>query len=159
MIPQMTVLLRVKELKQDQAFRAMRTKRAQTEEARSATEKALGVVEKSARTLPTREDAIYAEVIGKVIDLGQIDETRGKVVQLEKDHARLKDAWERARHVEARLEKELETATDVYRQSTKVKDKYAILTEALKQEAAEIDTQREEAEVEDLFARPQKRPE
>ena len=158
MIPQMMTLLRVKELKQDQALRVMRAKRSQTEEAKTATERAHDVVEQSAATMPSREDAIYAEVIGKVIDLGEIDETRGRVVQLEKEHSRLKDAWERARHVEARLEKELETATDTYRQSTKVKDKYAILTDTLKREVEEIANQREEAEVEDLFARPRPRP-
>lgn len=158
MIPQMTTLLRIKELKQDQAFRTMRGKRTQAEEAKAETERALTIVEESAATMPAREDAIYAEVLGKVIDLGGIDETRGKVVQLEKDHARLKDTWERARHVEARLEKELETATDLYRQATKVRDKYTILTDTLKQEAEEIVKQREEAEVEDLFSRPRQRP-
>lgn len=158
MIPQMMTLLRVKELKQDQAFRTMRAKRSQVEEAKTETERAHVVVEESAATMPSREDAIYADVIGRVIDLNEIDETRGRVVQLEKDHARLKDTWERARHVEARLENELETATDVYKQSTKVRDKYAILTDTLKHEAEQIVEQREEAEVEDLFARPRKRP-
>jgi phosphosulfolactate phosphohydrolase-like enzyme len=158
MIPQMMTLLRVKELKQDQAFRAMRAKRSQVEDAKTVTERAQVVVEQSAATMPAREDAIYAGVIGRVVDLNEIDETRGRVVQLEKDHSRLKDAWERARHVEARLEKELESATDVYRQSTKVRDKYAILTDMLKREVEEIANQREEAEVEDLFARPRQGP-
>lgn len=158
MISQMKMLLRVKELKQDQAFRAMRIKRAQVEEAKTETEKALQVVEESAATMPAREDAIYADVFGKIIDLGEIDEMHGKVVQLEKDHARLKDTWERARHVEARLEKELETATDHYQMATKVRDKYTILTDTLKLEAEEAANQREEAEVEELFTRPRQRP-
>jgi hypothetical protein len=158
MIPQMLVLLRVKELKQEQAFRAMRAKREQVADAKTATERAQDVVDESAATLPSREDAIYAQVLGRVVDLDAIDDTRGQVVQLEKDHARLTDALERAVHVEARLEKELESATTHYRQSTKVRDKYVIITDVLKQEAEDFMNQREEVEIEDLFARPRGRP-
>jgi hypothetical protein len=156
MIGQMVVLLRIKELRQEQAFRAMRTKRAEVEQAVRETQEAHETVEASAATLPAREDAIYAEVLGRVIDPGEVDETRGKVVQLEKDHAALKDAWERAAHVQARLEGELEVVVDRYKQSTKARDKYVIITDDMKKEIEETANYREEAEVEDLFARPKR---
>jgi accessory colonization factor AcfC len=158
MISQMAMLLRIKELKQEQAFRAMRSKRQQVEDAMRETEHAREVVSRSAATMSAREDAIYADVVGRVVNLGEVDEVRGKVVLLEKEHARLNDAWERAKHVEARLEGELETATVRYRQSTKVHDKYVIITDAMRQEAADVLNQREEVEVEDLFARARRRP-
>jgi hypothetical protein len=129
MIGQMIILLRIKELKQQQAFRAMRAKRAEVEDAVLVTQRALALVQESEATLVAREDAIYAQVLGRVIDLEGIDDTRGKVVLLEKEHARLKDDWERAAHVQARLETELEAATERYRQTTKVHDKYIIITD------------------------------
>lgn len=157
MIAQMIVLLRVKELKQDQAFRAMRAKRNQVEDAARATEQARALVEESAATLAAREDAIYAEVLGRVIDLGGVDEARGKVVQLEKEHQRLKDALERAAHIQARLESELEAAVELYRQCTKVHDKYIIITDEMKRELEEAVNVKEEAEVEDLYTRPRQK--
>ena len=68
MIKQMKVLLRVKELKQDQAFRAMQAKRVQVAQAKAATERARAAVEESRRTYAAREDAIYAEILGTVVD-------------------------------------------------------------------------------------------
>lgn len=156
MIGQMIVLLRVKELRQEQAFRALRAKRAEVEQAIRETQEALQIVQDSAATLPVREDAIYAEVIGRVIDPGEVDDTRGKVVQLEKDHAVLKDAWERAAHVQARLESELEVVVERYKQSTKARDKYVIITDDMKKEIDDTANYREESEIEDIFARPKR---
>ena len=92
MIGQMKVLLRVKELKEQQAFRAMTAKRAQVAEAMAALEAARQHVRESAATLPAREDAIYKEIMRRVVDLDIIEETKGKVVVLEKQHAKLVDA-------------------------------------------------------------------
>jgi len=156
MIGQMLTLRRVKELRQEQAFRAMRIKREEFDTAVQATQKAKDIVDESAATLPSREDAIYAEVLGSVIDLDQIEETRGKVVALEKEHTLLKDDLERASHVQARVEGELNTATDHYKQSTKAHDKYVIITDNLKQEIEEAANYKEETEIEDLFSRPRK---
>jgi hypothetical protein len=157
MIGQMIVLLRVKELKQDQAFRAMRAKRTELEEATLVTQQADARVRESEATLEAREDAIYAEVLGQVVDLGGVDETRGKVVQLEKDHERLKDALERAAHVQARLEAEYEKVYDHYRQCLKVRDKYVIITDEMKKEVEETANAKEETEVEDLYTRPRQK--
>jgi hypothetical protein len=92
MIGQMKVLLRIKELKEEQAFRAMTAKRAQVAEAMAALEVARQCVRESAATLPAREDAIYKEIMRRVVDLDIIEETKGKVVVLEKQHAKLVDA-------------------------------------------------------------------
>lgn len=158
MIGQMRVLLRVKELRQENAFRAMRMKRAEVDDALRETDQARILVEESAATLPIREQGIYAEVLGRVIDQGEMDETRGKVVLLEKQHAVLKDAWERAQHVQARLEGELQIAVDRYRASSKARDKYIILTDHMQEGLDALDAQREEAEVEDIFGRPKRGP-
>ena len=157
MIGQMKVLLRIKELKEEQAFRNMTTKRAQVAEALARLEEAREVVRESAATMPAREDAIYREIIKKVVDLDIIEETKGKVVQLEKQHAKLVDAQERAHHVHVNLEKELAEAIQAWRNTVKARDKYVILTDELGAEVrAQLD-HREESEVEDLFATRKRR--
>jgi hypothetical protein len=158
MIGQMKVLLRVKELKQDQAFRAMQKKRNEVIEAERLLELARQTVAESARTLGSREDAIYSDVIGQIVDLDALDHTRGRVVQLEKDHTRLKDEADRTAHVQNRLEGELEVASQHYKGAVRVRDKYVLITDEMKREADEIVVYKEEAEIEDLFSRPMKKP-
>lgn len=157
MIGQLVTLLRVKELKRDQAFRAMRAKAAEVDEAKAATRHAQAVVDESASTLAAREDAIYAAVLGQVIDLDGVDRVRGKVVALERDHQALKDDLDRAAHVEARLAGELVTLTDQYRQCERTCDKYIVITDEMKRELEAFGERREEGEVEDLFGRGNRR--
>lgn len=157
MIRQMRTLLRVKELKHDQALRAMQVKRQQVEAARAATARASAAVDESAATYAAREDAIYADILGQIIDQGDVDETHGRVVQLEKDHAALVDALERAKHVEARLQGELDAATAAYFQALKIRDKFSLITDDMQQTADAEAEQKEEVEIEDLFSVPRGR--
>jgi hypothetical protein len=151
MIGQLKVLLRVKQLKEEQAFRAVRAKRQQLAEAERKTAEARRIEDESRRSLPAREDAIYREIFGQVIDLGVLDDTRGKVLELEREHGKLVDGVERATHVEARVKTELETETQRHRKSLKERDKYVILHEEVRQELVVVADAREEGEVEDLF--------
>lgn len=89
-----------------------------------------------------------------MVDHDGVEATRGRVVQLEKEHAALGDAHERAAHVLARLEAELETASKAYFLALKVRDKFALMTDEMLAETARTTETREEAEVEELFARP-----
>jgi hypothetical protein len=157
MIAQMRTLLRVKDLKLEQAERAMQAKRAQREAARQEREEAERIVAESTRTYFAREDAIYDDIMGRQIGQDVVDETRGRVVQLEKSHAALKDDLERALHVEARLEQELQVATAAFFAAERARDKFTIITDDLQQTANAIQEGREEVEVEDLFARPRRR--
>jgi hypothetical protein len=157
MISQIKTLLRIKELKHDQALRAMQVKRQQRDAARDASRRARTEVEESAATYAEREDAIYAEVIGQVIDRGEVDATHGRVVLLEKAHALLKDALERTLHVEARLEAELETATAQYFTALRKRDKFVFIADDMRQQADALAELHEETEVEDLFTRPRGR--
>lgn len=157
MIGQMRVLLRVKDLKLDQALRAMQAKRAEREAARRERVAAENAVAESEATYAAREDAIYAAIIGQVIGQDGIDETHGRVAQLQKSHAALKDELERARHVEARLEEELQAATAAYFAAQRMRDKFSMITDNLQQEADALIEGREEVEVEDLFARPRRK--
>jgi len=157
MIAQMRTLLRVKDLKLEQAERAMQTKRAQRDAARLAREEAARIVAESERTYAAREDAIYDDIMGRQIGQDAVDETRGRVVQLEKSHAALKDELERELHVEARLEQELLAATAAFFAAQRARDKFTLITDNLQQAANAVAEGREEVEVEDLFARPRRR--
>ena len=157
MIGPMKVLLRIKELKEEQAFRAMTAKRAQVAEAMAALEAARLCVRESAATLPAREDAIYKEIMRRVVDLDIIEETKGKVVVLEKQHAKLVDAQERAHHIHDRLDKELQETIQTWRNTVKGRDKYMILTDELGAAFRAQVEAREEVEVEDIFSTRRRR--
>lgn len=151
MIGQVKVLLRVKELKEEQAFRALEAKRRQVQEGKAAVAQARAAADASKATLASREDAIYEKVLGQIVDLAALDDTRGAVVRLEQDHTRLTDAVERASHVLARLDGELVVTTTAHRGAVKVKDKYTILTDDLREKADAAATLAEENEVEEMF--------
>lgn len=157
MMAQVKTLLRVKELKCDQALREMQVKRRRLEEAQHACRQAQARVEESLATYAQREEAIYAGIMGEVIDIDDIDETHAQVVQLEKDHTRLTDALERARHVEARLQAELEAATARYFEALRILDKFSTVAEEMQREEEAAAEHREEVEVEDLTARPREK--
>lgn len=158
MIGQIKVLLRVKQLREEQAFRTLQLKRAQVAEGEARVARAHEAVLESARTLPAREDAIYAELIGKVVEPDAFDEARAKVAELEKAHARLKDEEERARHVLSRLNEELAAALKAHNAALRARDKYDIITDELVREALAIVDAKEEVEIEDLFSRGRRVP-
>lgn len=157
MISQMMSLLRIKDLKQEQALRAMKAKQAQVEQAQLAVEEANGRVKAFEREMPARENAIYAEILGRIVDLDGIDGVRAKIVALEKELQELRDDRDRSLHILSRLEKELEEATAAYKLAVKNRDKYITITDTLKDEAESEAVRKEEIEIEDLFSRPMRR--
>lgn len=157
MISQLKILLRLKEMKHDKALREMQAKRQELDAAISERLAAKAKVDESLATYSRREDAIYAEVIGQVIEMDAVDIAHGRVVQLEKAHAKLNDAFERALHVEARLEQELQAAIEAYRVALRSRDKFVLLEHEAREAEALLAEQKEEVEVEDLFARPRPR--
>lgn len=152
MIGQLKTLLKVKSLKEDQALREANAKREAVRKAAEATERARASVRESERTLRDREDAIYNRILGKVVGLDAIDETKGRVIQLEKDHGALVDVQERAIHVEARTQTELEAAKEQHRKAVRDRDKYILLTEDAAKVLAAQDLYKEESEIEELFS-------
>jgi hypothetical protein len=157
MIGQLKVLLRIKELKEERAFRVVNLKRQEVAEARSTIEVAQQRVRENSKMMPAREDAIYRPIIGRVVAYEAIEETKGKVQALEKEHTKLVDAVERATHVHARLAKELSEAARVHRQSMINRDKYMLLTDQVGTELNIQSAHREETEIEDIFSTRRRR--
>jgi hypothetical protein len=157
MIGQLKVLLRIKELREQQAFRVVHAKRRAVADAVSAMATADEKAKENAATLPAREDAIYRGIIGRVVDYDKIEETKGEMLVLEREHAKLVDAFDRATHVHARLEKELNVAVEAHRKTTKDRDKYIMLTEEVSSQFRAQTAHREESEVEDNFSSRRRR--
>jgi Type III secretion protein YscO len=157
MIAQLRVLLRVKELKEEKAFRAVNARRREVSEALTVMENARTAMVENAATIPAREDAIYREIMGRTVTFDEIDETKGKMQLIENEHAKLADAAQRAAHVHSRLEKQLALAVETHRQAVKDRDKYLILTEEVSTGLSNLTSQREETEVEDLFSTRRRR--
>jgi len=150
MIQQMRTLLRLKELKEKDSLRVVNLRRQGLAAATEAAEQAAARVVASKAAFIRRENAVYEKVIGRVVDLIEIEEIKAKVVALEKQHEILIDESQRADHVKARAEVDLEAALAALRKSMKDKDKYVILTDDLKQIADDEASLREETEIEDL---------
>ena len=151
MIGQLTTLLRVKQLKEDQAFRAVNVKRAELAQADVAVAEAKALVDASAATLDDRCEAIYRALIGRDIEVGEIDEAKGKVLQIEKEHGKLVDGYDRTVHIRTRVASELEAAVHHHRMATKAKDKYVIIRDEVVREVQGLLDIREEIEIEDMF--------
>jgi hypothetical protein len=147
----LNVLLRIKELKEERALRAVIVKQREVAEALSALESARNVAQKDAATLPSREDAIYHPIIGHVVSYDAIEDTKTKVQLLEKGHAKLVDAFERAAHVHARLKQQLTEAIQVHHKTVIDRDKYIVLNEEVTTENNVKLAYREEVEFEDIF--------
>ena len=97
MIDKLKTLLKIKKLKEAEALKTMQMQRVKEREARSAADRSRIIVEENAATLEPRGDALYAEIIGKTIDLNCLDELKLRLIAMQKDHDRLKDKLERLR--------------------------------------------------------------
>lgn len=157
MMDQIKMLLRVKQLKEEQAFRTVNVKRQQVVVARQQVEAAERAIADSAAELPAKEAAVWAEIMRRVIALDDIDTVKLKIKTLQDAHQRLVDAGARARHVLARAENELAEAVATHKQAVKTRDKYVVLRDDVVAEFQALQDQKEEAEVEDLFSTPRRR--
>lgn len=157
MITQMKTLLRVKKLKQEQAFRTLQLRRRALEDAEAATRAAQVAVDESLKTIPAREDAIYAEILGRAIALGDVDDAKARVLAVHAEHQILIDERERTAHVEARARRERDEAVTAYQDATKVTDKYGVITDDLVTAHVAAVTAQEDSEVEEMFARPRRK--
>lgn len=157
MMNQIKTLLRVKQLKEEQAFRTVNVKRQQVVVARQQLQAAEQAIAASAAELPAKEAAVWAEIMRRVIALDDIDTVKLKIKSLQDAHQRLVDAGARARHVLARAETELSEAVAAHKQALKTRDKYIVLRDDAVAEFQALQDQKEEAEVEDLFSTPRRR--
>ena len=157
MIRQLATLLRVKTLKEEQALRALQAKRRQVTEGQAALASAERAVDDSRATLEARQDAVYGHILGRVVTIDHLDDTHAAAVEIQNGHTRLADVAERAVHVLARLDRELDASAVAHRAATKVRDKYGLLFDDARTAHAVAAAAAEEAEVEELFGTRRRR--
>lgn len=154
MIPQFAVLTNVKRLREDKTLEALQRARREVKAAEEKLAQLEAEVATSARTLPERVAAVYADILGQVTDMAGLDEVKERELELERRHLRLIDRRDRAEHV---LEKKKEAAAEAavrYNAARRQHEKYRDMLADMRREAAEEAIAKEETEVEDLFTRP-----
>jgi hypothetical protein len=154
---QYRTLAKVKSLREQKALEALQKARRAELEGEQKVERLTRELAESAATLPDRIDALYRAVIGKTIDLQEIDLVKHRAKQLEADHQKIGDRKARAEHALIALRKQTQEASEAYREAQMDREKYDGLLDDLKREILVAATTKEEAEVEDLFARPRNR--
>ncbi|PTW56646.1 type III secretion system (T3SS) protein YscO [Breoghania corrubedonensis] len=158
MIGKFKILARVKATREDAALRAMTAKREELRRAHLVQDQRKQAVEESEATLGERETAIYQPIMRKPVKHQAIDETKEKVVRLQKTHQCLKDELEMAVQQCLRLAREEEDARLAYQAAQKTREKYDTMLEDMRVEHAMTAERNEEAEIEDLFCKAQSVP-
>lgn len=154
MIAQMATLLSVKELREDKAMRALQKARAALHKAEAQAQERARAVEESAASLPARERAIYAKILGEVVGMDRIDGAKDELRHLQEAHQALIDRLTRARDHVIRCREGLDKARKELRRKQSETEKTAQVLEELRSAAADEAVAQEEAEIEDLFATP-----
>ena len=153
MIKKIKRLLRVKELKEEEALRIVQTKRRALTEAEAALLEAISIRDQSAKTYDVRESRIYDQIIGHVVGQSKIDDTKALVLSLAKQHQELIDDVTRMEHVVDGRRNDLALAVDDHAKALKIKDKYVFLKDKMVSEALAESEAKEESEVEELFTK------
>ena len=153
MIDKLKLLLKVKKLKEAEALKLMQMKRVKEREAKSAAERSRIIAEESAATLEPRGDALYAEIMGKTIDLGCLDDLKLRLVAMQKDHDRLKDKLQRDELAHEKADSALQLAIRDHDERVRATQKYEILTDDLIAVQMRRQEHAEEAEIEDRVIR------
>jgi hypothetical protein len=154
MIKKISRLLRIKEIKEEEALRALQAKRRELSNAELDKVKAEEAVAESKRTYEAREDAIYQQILGATIKQNAIDDTKAKVVALAGEHQALIDDVTRMIHVIERLKGEVRQAVEHHARCVRIKDKYVHLRSKMLEQKLMEETAREDGEIEELFAKP-----
>lgn len=158
MIPQFKMLTTVKRLREDKALRALEAARAALRKAVEKADRLTAEAEESTRTLADRERRIYEEILQKIVAMSDVDDTKARVLQLLEDHQNLLDRRDRALEYVKRCETKVDQArVELRRRQTDV-EKIVTITDDLIATAQAEEVAKEEAEIEDIFARPVAQP-
>ncbi len=145
-------LLRIKMLRADRAEEEQRRRRALLAAALGAAQAAERALQDWRVEMPRREEAIYAEVIGRVVSRDALDDVKERVVQLRAHERlleqRLEDAQRAVHEAEKAAEEAAARALRARRDVSKFEEIIAVLRRAGLAEAE----RREDLELEE-FAR------
>lgn len=151
MIEKIAPLHKVKAMREKTALRRLRAKRDRLSEVSRIRLECELAVKESADNLPHRENAIFQEIIQKVVDSREIDSVREDVFQLHRSHQQLEDNLENAMQEQHQLVAEVESAHQAHVIAQRAYQKFDLALEDLLHLKATLDDQTEEGEMEDIF--------
>ncbi|MCP8939533.1 type III secretion protein [Alsobacter sp. SYSU M60028] len=153
MMQQLAVLLKVKRLKEEQAQRALAARRREAEEAARAFAAARDAAETSRLALPGREHAVYVPMFGRTVAHDDLDEARGAVAAIFREHQERVDERDGADQRRHRTEAALQEARQAHLLAQRKRDKYVSLVDDLKVQLEAEAENSEALEIEDLFSK------
>lgn len=156
MIAQFRTLGQVKQLREDKALRALEKARSALVEAEARARALEEEVVQSAASLPERERAVYRPVLNQKVGLPDLDDAKEQVLELVNEHRALCDKRDRALEYVKRCQTRLEEARQELRRRQAETEKIETLLAEMMETAEAEEVAREDAEIEDLFARPRR---
>lgn len=154
MMRQFRMLQDLKRLHEDKALRVLEKARSSLRETEERRDALAVEVEESATTMPARERSIFSEFLNTVVDMGRIDGANSDVLDLREQHQKLVDRLDRAKDAVTRAEKRLQDSRLELRKRQQDTEKIDTVAEEIRVQIEDEVIQREEVEIEDLFARP-----
>ena len=159
MIRKIARLLKIKEMREQEALRLVQIKRRALSEAEAERDRAVEIRDDGKRTYPEREQAVYDTVMGRVVAQDAVEDMKAGLVRLAETQQELEDEVTRMEHVVARFRRELAEAREAHAAATRAKEKYVFLLGHVREIVLAEAEAREEGEVEELFAKPMRKPE
>ena len=158
MIRKIARLLKIKEMREQEALRLLQIKRRALADAETARAEAVSIRDESSRTYPDREQAVYDTVMGRVVEQDAVEDMKAALVRLAEAHQELEDEVTRMDHVVDRFRRELRAAREAHAAAVRAKEKYVFLHGHVRDIALAEAEAREEGEVEELFSKPMRTP-
>ncbi|MES0867850.1 MULTISPECIES: type III secretion system stalk subunit SctO [Pseudovibrio] len=152
MINQIKKLHLVKTLKEQKAQRELNAELEKVRRAKEQLEQKRKTAADERAALPAKQDALYEEIIKKVISTDDLDKVKEQAQILENAVKKLEDAAERAAYVYDRALKNADAARLEYQKALRIKDKYGKVADDLRSEANALMEAAEEQEIEEQFS-------
>ncbi len=158
MIRKIARLLKIKDMREQEALRLVQVKRRALREAEAELDRAVEIRDESVRSYPEREQAVYDTVMGRIVAQDAVEDMKAGLVRLAETHQEVVDEVTRMEHVVARFRRELSDAREAHAAAVRAKEKYVFLHGHVRDLMLAEAEAREEGEVEELFAKPMRTP-
>ena len=157
MIAPFKQLLGLKQRKQLNALKALQIGQGKVLRARQIHAQATDAVHASTAGYAKRVDALYAPILGRTIDLINIEEIENKIAQLDLDHQALVEAEQDALDRMEELEEAQTLLSSAYQTATRSCEKFRTLYLILEEQAQKTAERLEEMELEEGFGQYRER--
>jgi len=128
-------LLRLKEIRQASAARALQRKRFEVQQAQNALEKAQNALAAALSGYESQIDALYVPLMGQAIDMNQIETVESKIAELDMQRQELSDTVDDSTDHLVDLQEAEQQLQAVYAEKSRALERLGALVDELKIEA------------------------